>query len=245
MSKKNSLNKPNEQYFSAQPSTEDERKNITVSLRGTDYEVTVSRSVFSTHRLDLGTKVLLDRIPSPDYLGDTDAQHTPHILDIGCGWGPISIAAAAEAPQNAVVWALDVNERAVELTDLNAKRAGYANVRAGTAESFAASYAQEWSNVTFDLMWSNPPIRVGKNDLHTLLLTYLPRLTVGGHAFMVVQKHLGADSLMSWLDENLNATESTGTSTGTSTATEERPAFAVSKFASAKGYRIIEVERLH
>ncbi|MDK6558195.1 methyltransferase, partial [Streptococcus agalactiae] len=77
--------------------TEDERKNITVSLRGTDYEVTVSRSVFSTHRLDLGTKVLLDRIPSPDYLGDTDAQHTPHILDIGCGWGPISIAAAAEA----------------------------------------------------------------------------------------------------------------------------------------------------
>ncbi|MDU6641042.1 MAG: 16S rRNA methyltransferase, partial [Alloscardovia omnicolens] len=99
--------------------------------------------------------------------------------------------------------------------------------------------------VTFDLMWSNPPIRIGKNDLHTLLLTYLPRLTVGGHAFMVVQKHLGADSLMSWLDENLNATESTGTSTGTSTATEERPAFAVSKFSSAKGYRIIEVEHLH
>ncbi|WP_418969790.1 class I SAM-dependent methyltransferase [Alloscardovia omnicolens] len=219
------MNSTHEQYFSAQPSTEDDRKKITISMRGTEYDVTVSRSVFSTHRLDLGTKVLLDRVPSP-----ADLPEQAHILDLGCGWGPISIAAAAEAPHTSTIWALDVNERAIELAALNASHAGLSNVRAGTVESFERDFGADWSDAHFDLIWSNPPIRIGKEELHTLLMTYLPRLTVGGHAYMVVQKHLGADSLMSWLDSQLN--------------NDATASYEVSKFASAKGYRIIEVERL-
>nr|WP_245531842.1 methyltransferase [Alloscardovia criceti] len=202
-----------------------------MSVRGHDFEVEVSNSVFSNHRLDLGTKVLLDRVPSAE-----DLPAAAHILDLGCGWGPITLAVAAEAPQDATIWALDVNERAVELTRRNAEKAGFSQVRAGTVDSLESTFSSEWTDAAFDLIWSNPPIRIGKEALHTLLMTYLPRLARGGHAYLVVQKHLGADPLIGWLEDNLNSNTDTS-----SDMNEQR--FTVSKFASAKGYRIIEVTR--
>ncbi len=229
---------PNEQYFSAQPSTEDERKSLNITVRGHDYEVEVSNSVFSTHRLDLGTKVLLDRAPSPEA---EDLSRTAQLLDLGCGWGPISLGLAAESPESATIWALDVNERAVELTQKNAQTAGFTNVRSGTVESFTHDFGTEWTTAEFDLIWSNPPIRIGKDALHELLMTYLPRLAHGGRAYLVVQKHLGADPLMSWLDDKLND-DDTDTDLANHTENTERN-FTVSKYASAKGYRIIEVTR--
>ncbi|TCD54023.1 methyltransferase domain-containing protein [Alloscardovia theropitheci] len=250
MAQSKGLDAHNEQYFTAQPSTDDERRELSVTIRGNDYTVTVSNSVFSTHRLDLGTKVLLDRVPSPEDLPD-GAQ----ILDIGCGWGPISLAAASEAPHNATVWALDVNERAVELTQENARRAQLESVHAGTTESLTNEFGQRWTHAQFDLIWSNPPIRIGKEALHELLMTYLLRLKPnGGTAYLVVQKHLGADPLISWLDEHLNDAsadlEHASSQDAASESSEpseypEQPeqSFTVSKYASAKGYRIIEVIR--
>ncbi|MFD0705176.1 class I SAM-dependent methyltransferase [Alloscardovia venturai] len=219
-----------QQYFDAHPDTQDVRRSLGITIRGHEYTVVVSNSVFSTHRLDLGTKVLLDRVPSPSSLTSHILGHSVHMLDMGCGWGPLSLGLAREAPSEATIWALDVNERAVELTTLNSAAAGFKNVRAGTAESFTSTYGREWADTQFDLIWSNPPIRVGKDALHTLLMTYLPRLAVNGVAYMVVQKHLGADSLMTWLDKHLNDDSHSSR-------------FSVSKFASAKGYRIIEVTR--
>ncbi len=215
-----------QQYFSAVPATDDVRKTIHVNLRGTDFDMQVSRGVFSTDRLDPGTAVLLKSVPAP-----LDEVSTGSFLDLGCGWGPITLALAHAAPQ-ARVWAVDVNERAIDLTEHNALSHGFTNVIAGTASSLAEEYPQ-W-NKGFDLIWSNPPIRIGKDALHELLMEYLPRLNDDGYAYLVVQKHLGADSLIAWLDDTLNAPE-----------TQSVPStFEVSKYSSSKGYRVIEVHRI-
>jgi len=114
------------------------------------------------------------------------------------------------------VWALDVNERALELTKRNAEINGIGTIHAVTADEIP-------HDLTFDLIWSNPPIRIGKEALHELLMAWLPRLNAGGAAYLVVQKNLGSDSLIPWL------------------ATQLGDGYEVSKYASAKGFRVIEV----
>ncbi|MFP1675985.1 class I SAM-dependent methyltransferase [Gardnerella sp. Marseille-Q9691] len=202
-----------EQYFSAEPSSIDERRTLHVTLRDNDITVQVSNGVFSTSRLDLGTSVLLKHAPKLPELGK--------FLDIGCGWGPISIALGLESP-NAEIFAVDVNERALELTELNAKNAGLKHIHTSLVDdALKENNTLEFNN--FDIIWSNPPIRVGKEILHNILLTWIPRLKVGGAAYLVVQKNLGSDSLITWLAENLGES------------------YSVEKYASSKGYRVIEV----
>ncbi len=207
-----------EQYFSAKPASQDVRRTLHVTLRGHGAEVETSNGIFSASRLDLGTSVLLKHAPAPPESGA--------FLDLGCGWGPIALSLAFAAPASEV-WAVDVNERALELTALNAERNGCTNVRtARTNADGRVAVGQEMpDDLAFDLIWSNPPIRIGKEALHTLLMAWLPRLALGGAAYLVVQKNLGADSLTGWLTEALGA------------------GFNVSKMSSSKGFRIIKVLR--
>lgn len=210
-----------EQYFSAEPSSIDERRTLHVTLRDNDVTVQVSNGVFSASRLDLGTSVLLKHAP--------ELPKSGKFLDIGCGWGPISLAFGLESPE-AEVFAIDVNERALELTELNAKNAGLKHIHTSLVDdalkeenNSKESNTLEFNN--FDIIWSNPPIRVGKEILHDILLTWIPRLKVGGKAYLVVQKNLGSDSLITWLAENLGES------------------YSIEKYASSKGYRVIEVKR--
>lgn len=198
-----------EQYFAAEPQSKDVRRKLHVTLRGNEADVEVSNGVFSGNRVDLGTSVLLCQAPEPPEEGT--------FLDLGCGWGPIALTLGFESPK-ADIWALDVNERALELTHRNAELNGMGNIHAVTAEQVPAV-------LTFDLIWSNPPIRVGKEALHELLMTWLPRLNAGGAAYLVVQRNLGSDSLIPWL------------------ATQLGDGFEVGKYASSKGFRVIEVVR--
>ncbi len=204
-----------EQYFSANPNSLDLRRTLQVDLRGREVSVQVSNGVFSSSKLDLGTAVLLKHAPQPPENG--------RFFDIGCGWGAISLALGFESP-NAQIYAVDVNERALELTNINAKNAGLNNIHTYLVED-ALKELKEDELKNIDLIWSNPPIRVGKDVLHNILLTWLPRLKVGGAAYLVVQKNLGSDSLIPWLSKNLGED------------------FSVEKYASSKGYRIIEVLR--
>lgn len=171
-------------YFSAQPATAAKRKVIEVELNGSTYELLTAPGVFSPGHLDTGTKVLLKAMTIPP---------TGQLLDIGCGWGPIALTMALQNP-DAQVWAVDVNERSLELTAENAQRMGLTNLKAVTPE-------QVPSDIEFAEIWSNPPIRIGKEPLHELLRRWLPRLSPGSSAFLVVQKNLGADTLARWLDE--------------------------------------------
>ncbi|MEN5073782.1 methyltransferase [Isoptericola cucumis] len=194
-------------YFTARPASDAERRTLAVQLAGREVEVDVAAGIFSPGGLDKGTRVLLDEVPDPPAEGD--------LLDLGCGWGPIALTMALRSP-GATVWAVDVNERALDLLRSTADRLGLRNLHAVTADQVPA-------DVRFAAVWSNPPIRVGKAALHDLLGTWLPRLADGGDAWLVVAKNLGADSLSRWIEAEL----------GLPTRRE----------ASSKGFRVLRVTR--
>lgn len=166
-------------YFDASPSTPDKRRDVPVRIGDRDLTFTTSSGVFSHDCLDKATAVLLRSAPLPT--GGT-------VLDLGCGWGPIAVTVAGAG---ATTWAIDTNERALELTALNAARLGV-TVHTALPDDVPG-------DVVFDEIWSNPPIRIGKQALHELLLRWLPRLAPNGAARLVVGKNLGADSLQRWL----------------------------------------------
>jgi 16S rRNA (guanine1207-N2)-methyltransferase len=198
-----------EHYFTARPGSADELRPLSVRLAGTDLDLVTAGGIFSPDRVDLGTQVLLREVPDPPADGD--------LLDLGCGWGPVSLSLALLSP-GARVWGVDVNERSLDLLRRNAAAAGAGNVRAALPDDVPA-------DVRFAAMWSNPPIRVGKSALHEMLLRWLPRLQPGASAYLVVQRNLGSDSLHRWLDETLGP-----------------DGYAVSRHASAKGFRVLHVQ---
>lgn len=174
----------NDHYFSGNPKAVDKRHDVAVKVWGNTYALSTASGVFAREGLDKATDVLL-RNSAPPTGGKT-------LLDLGCGWGAIACALAGADP-GASVWATDTNERALELTRVNAERLGV-HVSAFLPDEVPAHLA-------FDEIWTNPPIRIGKNALHELLLRWLPRLKPGGVARLVVGKNLGSDSLHAWLIE--------------------------------------------
>ena len=199
----------NDHYFSASPESDARPRQIHVTLAGRPLTLTTAAGVFSPDGLDRGTRVLLGSVPPPAADGA--------LLDVGCGWGPIAITMALHSP-DARVWGVDVNERVLGLARANAAAAGTANVTVALPDEVPA-------DLRFRTIWSNPPIRVGKDELHQILLTWLPRLEVGGDAWLVVSKDLGGDSLQRWLQQTLDA------------------AFHVSRATTDKGFRVLRVHR--
>ena len=198
-----------EHYFSQTPEGELKLRQISVQLGGRDYRVTTAGGIFSPDRIDVGTSVLLSHAPEPPPGG--------HLLDIGCGWGPIALSLALASP-HATVWAVDVNERALDLVRQNAAALGLENINAVRPEDVPAE-------IEFMTIWSNPPIRVGKTELHDLLERWLPRLEAGVDAWLVVQRKLGSDSLHRWLDGALGE------------------GFSVLRTGTSKGFRVLKVRR--
>lgn len=176
-----------EHYFSEAPASSFKSKEISVVINDHEVLLTTAGGVFSPDHIDQGTNVLLahlDEVPSGG-----------NILDIGCGWGPIALSLASASPK-ATIWAIDVNQRSLELTAMNAQRLGLSNIKCVTPEEVP-------TDMKFSGIWSNPPIRVGKEVLHEILLTWLPRLEEKAEAYLVVQKNLGADSLHRWMEAAL------------------------------------------
>jgi 16S rRNA (guanine1207-N2)-methyltransferase len=172
-----------EQYFASQPAAAHRPGTVHVILPDLHLELETDSGVFSPRRLDPGTRLLLDVVPPPPAAGD--------LLDLGSGYGPLSLVLAARSP-GARVWAVDVNERALALTAANAERSGLPNVRCALPGDTGLPAA-------FDLIWSNPPIRIGKDALRRMLAAWLGRLAPQAAAFLVVQRNLGSDSLQEWL----------------------------------------------
>lgn len=195
-----------EHYFSTQPSARSRPGTVALTLPDVQLELATDAGVFSHSRLDRGTRVLLETAPMPPVRGP--------LLDLGCGYGPIALTLATRR-RRLPVFAVDVNERAIELTRRNAAIAGLGNVTVCRPEEVPA-------DVPFAGIYSNPPIRPGKSALHELLLSWLPRLDAMGHAYLVVSKNLGSDSLARWLAEQ---------------------GWPTKRLASAAGYRVLEVSR--
>lgn len=195
-----------EHYFSADPSVPFKRQPVVCEVWGHELKLESGSGVFAQGRLDKATAILLDELEPP-------AQGK--FLDLGCGYGAIGLAIAKAVPL-ATVTGVDVNERAVRLMNENAAALGVAG------RVIACTPDQVPSDFTFDEIWSNPPIRIGKEALHELLLTWLPRLLPGGRMVSVVGKNLGADSLQAWLTDQ---------------------GWPTTRLASSKGFRVLETVR--
>ena len=182
-----------EHYFSENPAAPFRPKEITTKIHGREIVLTTANGVFSPDHIDQGTAVLLEHLDQAPAGGN--------ILDIGSGWGPIALSLAINSPK-AIIWAVDVNQRCLDLTATNAARLGIKNIKCVTPDEVP-------QDITFSGIWSNPPIRVGKEALHKILLKWLPRLEKDAEGYLVVQKNLGADSLHRWLEVELPETFST------------------------------------
>ena len=207
------MTKQTDHYFTAQPASAAERRDLRVHLAGREVIVATAPGIFCPDRVDIGTAVLLSEAPVPPPTGN--------LLDLGSGWGPIALSLGLLSPE-ATIWAVDVNQRALALSRTNAKTLGINNFQALTPGEVPA-------DIRFDAIWSNPPIRVGKPALHEMLMTWLPRLAPGAAAYLVVQKNLGSDSLQRWLEAELTASEP--------------GAFTVGREANARGFRLLYVRR--
>ncbi|HEY2315130.1 MAG TPA: methyltransferase [Streptosporangiaceae bacterium] len=194
------------QYFAEQPAAAHRPGTVHVVLPDTHLTLATDSGVFSPGRLDPGTRLLLETAPPPPADGD--------LLDLGSGYGPLALVLASRAPA-ARVWAVDINRRALELCERNAAEAGLANVRCRLADDPEVP-------TTYQLIWSNPPIRIGKDALHQMLTTWLGRLAPGAAAYLVVQRNLGSDSLQRWLAE---------------------AGWQAARVAARAGYRVLEVRR--
>ncbi|MGL3150906.1 class I SAM-dependent methyltransferase [Microbacterium sp. A82] len=196
-------------YFTAAPASAENLRTIPVTLAGRELEMTTAGGVFSPDRLDAGTAVLFSNMPPLPPSG--------HFLDLGSGWGPITITMALASP-HATVWAVDVNERALDLVRRNADALGLTNVNAVLPDDVP-------DDIAFRTIRSNPPIRVGKNVLHDMLERWIPRLDESSDAWLVVQRNLGADSLQRWLGATFT------------------PGYSVFRTATGKGYRILKIRK--
>lgn len=195
-----------EHYFSADPAVPFEREAFTADLWGHELTIDTGSGVFSRGHLDHATAVLFRELEPP-----VQGQ----FLDLGCGYGVIGLAIASAVPLASVI-GVDVNERALLLANDNARAAG-------VASRFVACLPDQVpSDQVFDEIWSNPPIRIGKEALRELLLTWLSRLAPHGRMVMVIGKNLGGDSMQRWLTEQGWPTE---------------------RLASHKGFRVLETRR--
>jgi 16S rRNA (guanine1207-N2)-methyltransferase len=206
------------QYFEEQPGAASDPGEVELAVAGRTLALATDAGVFARHEIDRGTAVLLRKAPPPPMSGT--------VLDLGCGYGPIACALAAQSP-DAVVWAIDVNERARELATRNAADNALPNVIVVAPDDVPA-------DVRFDAIYSNPPVRIGKDAMYALVTHWLAHLVPhqenplqraerrarGGRAFLVVQRHLGADSLQKRLQQEGWLTE---------------------RLASSKGYRVLVV----
>ncbi|GAE08827.1 class I SAM-dependent methyltransferase [Paenibacillus sp. JCM 10914] len=176
----------NQHYYSNQPQTAHDRKELTALLRGQKFTFVSDAGVFSKSGLDYGSKVLIEAM---------DIQQQAKVLDVGCGYGPIGLSAAKLAEHGHVTM-VDINSRAVELAKENAKRNGIVNVTILVSDLLA-----EVADQQFDVVLTNPPIRAGKETVHAIFEQAFSSLRDGGELWIVIQKKQGAPSARTKLEE--------------------------------------------
>jgi len=199
-----------EHYFSESPKSTHSTNFHEVALRSHTVTVTTASGTFSPGGVDRGTQVLLKYAPPPPPQGN--------FLDIGCGWGPLSLALALESPQAQVI-GIEVNERARMSATENYENLGISNLTICHPDEVPPQSR-------FDLIWSNPPIRVGKVALYEIVTRWLNTLTAQGEAWFVIAKKLGGDSLHDWINQG------------------KAGDFQATRVETSKGFRVLHITRL-
>jgi 16S rRNA (guanine1207-N2)-methyltransferase len=176
-----------EHYFTEQPHSARQRRDLRFLYRGELLRFTVDSGVFAAHGIDPGTALLIENLS----VGRQD-----RVLDLGCGWGAIGIAAAKSIPQGQVILT-DVNRRATALARRNLHQNGIRN-----AEVRAGSLFRPVAGETFDLIATNPPYHVGRETILTLLEGAREALRPGGRLLLVGKGSQGILFYQRWLEQH-------------------------------------------
>jgi 16S rRNA (guanine1207-N2)-methyltransferase len=171
-----------EHYFAALPKSEAKLGLIRTTLRGNSFEFLTASSVFSKKRIDLGTKLLIEAMVLPE---------TGAVLDVGCGYGAVGIAAAASNPRLRVVMT-DVNMRAARLARQNVEKN-----RVHNAEVRRGYLYEPVEGLAFNCVLSNPPVSAGMETVKAII-TEAPKIMERKATFqMVIRSKIGAKTLPS------------------------------------------------
>jgi 16S rRNA (guanine1207-N2)-methyltransferase len=195
-------------YFSERPRSPSSRRQLRFLFQGVVLVFDVDRGVFGSSGLDPGTALLIETL---------GVRPTDDVLDLGCGWGPVGVAAAKAAPEGRTILT-DVNRRAIALARRNVSRNGLENAEVRPGSLFAPV-----PNQTFDVIATNPPYHAGR-ELVLRLLTEAPQhLKDGGRLLVVGKGSQGILFYQSWLSEHW--------------------AESVEVLARGGGYRVVEARR--
>ena len=169
-------------YYTENPEAAHAYRLVPCELKGRRLTLKTDAGVFSREHLDPGSSLLIESVPA----------QKGRILDLGCGYGPIGIAFAAAEKDCSVVMS-DVNRRSLELAQENLERNGIQNAQ--TVFSDGCNGLED----TFDLILSNPPIRIGKQALQSMWADCYEHLNENGSFYIGIRKKQGAPSAKQFL----------------------------------------------
>jgi len=175
-----------EHYYTQKPGVASDRQAVEETLRGRMLKFVTDAGVFSKRGIDFGSRLLIETM---------ELAPNAHVLDVGCGYGPIGLSAALLCPGGKVTM-VDINERAIVLSRENAAVNGIANVEVLQSDALAAVKGR-----TFDAVLTNPPIRAGKETVHRIFAEAFDVLRPGGALWVVIQKKQGSPSAFAKLEE--------------------------------------------
>ena len=189
-----------EHYYSRNPHVKSEPKQWNAVLRDRNFTFETDAGVFSKGEVDFGSRLLIDTFRAPDVDGD--------VLDVGCGYGPVGLSIAFLLPDRSIQM-VDVNERALALSETNAKKNGVSNTVIYSSDALDAVETQDFAAIL-----TNPPIRAGKETVFKIYDQACEHLAVGGELWVVIQKKQGAPSTIARLEELFGNAEIVGKSKG-------------------------------
>ena len=173
----------NEFYYSAEPTSAHAEREIEIEALGVRSRCLTDAGVFSKQHIDPGSEILCKSLP----------ELHGRVLDMGCGWGAMTVMALARFPALDVTMA-DVNERALDLAVRNVQKNGM-QAKAVLSDGFERVEGE------FDAVMTNPPIRAGKAVIYRMFEDAKAHLAEGGRLFLVIRKQQGAPSALKFLKE--------------------------------------------
>ena len=172
-----------EYYYTNNPTSEHEERHFTSVFMGRTLAFETDAGVFSKQHIDPGSEILSKSLP----------ELHGRVLDMGCGWGAMTVMTLARFPALDVTMA-DVNERALDLAVRNVQKNGM-RAKAVLSDGFERVEGE------FDAVMTNPPIRAGKAVIYRMFEDAKAHLAEGGRLFLVIRKQQGAPSALKFLKE--------------------------------------------